>query len=319
GAIRLRRGRGTGKSGYRRAISGPVPPAPGWPSLLPAGPRRVEGDSGDDLVGDLLREALQRGLLGGDGGIFGADHVDPRVRAGGGVEQHGALAGVDELVAGAQGPALAGHRIVGADAVAGNVVVEANHQPVAGRAVGGGAEPVLERGPDQPARPAADRRHLDRMKRLRHRARAAAAVKRVEAAARDEKGEGEERGGGRPHATTFTSRSGTTMTWRGGFPSRMRATLSEASAIASSASLPVPLGAERVSRSLPLTWTAMVTWSSTRRAGSAAGHSASAISPSRPIAAQSCSARCGTIGATSRTRVSTALLREGDGAAFSIA
>ena len=33
---------------------------------------------------------LQRGLLGGDGGIFGADHVDAGIRARGGVEQDGA-------------------------------------------------------------------------------------------------------------------------------------------------------------------------------------------------------------------------------------
>ena len=45
-----------------------------------------------------------------------------------------------------------------------------------------------------------------------------------------------------------------------------------------------PRGAEIVSRSLPLTWTASVTWSSTSSAASKLGHSASATSPSPPSA-----------------------------------
>ncbi len=59
-------------------------------------------------------------------------------------------------------------------------------------------------------------------------------------------------------------------------------TFSDASAIASSVSRGAPLGAVSVSRSLPLTWTAIVTSSSTSRAGSASGQAASAISPSLP-------------------------------------
>ena len=60
----------------------------------------------------VIGEPLERGLLGGDRRIFGGDHVDAGVRAGGGVEQHRAARGVDQPVAGAQRPPLARHRIV---------------------------------------------------------------------------------------------------------------------------------------------------------------------------------------------------------------
>ena len=63
----------------RLAFTAPLPVA-----------RRVERDPRHDLVGDFLRQPFERGLLGGDGGIFGADHVDAGVGAGGRVEQDGA-------------------------------------------------------------------------------------------------------------------------------------------------------------------------------------------------------------------------------------
>src|SRR3546814_3021055 len=66
-------------------------------------------------------------------------------------------------------------------------------------------------------------------------------------------------GGARDHATRLTSRSGTTITLRGGLPSSARAILSLASAAASISARSVPLGSVSVSRSLPLIWIAIVT------------------------------------------------------------
>ena len=40
----------------------------------------------DDLVGENVGQLLERGLLGGDGRIFGADDVDPRIGSRGCVE-----------------------------------------------------------------------------------------------------------------------------------------------------------------------------------------------------------------------------------------
>ncbi len=69
----------------------------------------------------------------------------------------------------------------------------------------------------------------------------------------------------------LTRRSGTTMIFLGVAPSSARAALGAASARLSSVALSVPLGTMIVSRSLPITCTAMVTSSSTSKAGSTGG------------------------------------------------
>ena len=106
-----------------------------WPP--PGRARREQAEAGDDLVGEHFGQALNRGLLGGDGRIFGADDVDPGVRPGGRVEDHAAAAQIDQPVAGAQRPPLAGHGAVAADAEAGDIVVELDLEPVDRRPAAG--------------------------------------------------------------------------------------------------------------------------------------------------------------------------------------
>src|SRR5690606_6140926 len=78
--------------------------------------------------------------------------------------------------------------------------------------------------------------------------------------------------GAAPHHTTrLTMRLGTMMTLRTARPSIARCTFSRASASRSMKSRSASLGASSVSRSLPWTWTAIVTWSSWSKAGSALG------------------------------------------------
>src|SRR5690606_25155718 len=125
------------------------------------------------------------------------------------------------------------------------------------------AEPVLERGANEPAGTAWNGADLDRLERPGDRAIAAARIERAQSAARERQSQEDQRDRA-DHATRFTSRSGTMMIFRGGLPSRILVTRSDASAIASSVSRPAPRGAVSVSRSLPLTWIAIVTSSSTR-------------------------------------------------------
>src|SRR3546814_934655 len=222
--------------------------APCWPSLPFAGPRHIEGDARDDLIGDFLRQPFQRRLFSGDRGIFRANHVDSGIRSGRGVEHHRPQRGIDQLVAGAQRPPLARYRVIGTDAEAGNVVIQLDLEPIA-RRLSFRAEPVLQRRPHQPAGTPLDRRDIDRTKCRGHRPVATTSVERPQCASAQQQHHG--KGGGPNHATRFTNRSGTTITFLGAFPSRIRTTFSDASAISSTVSRAAPLGAMIVSRSFP--------------------------------------------------------------------
>jgi hypothetical protein len=95
--------------------------------------RRVPGiqrDASDDLVSDDPRQALERRVLGRDRRIFGADDVDACVGACGCVQQHRIVADPYELIARAQRAAFARDAVIGADAQASDLVVEANIDPV---------------------------------------------------------------------------------------------------------------------------------------------------------------------------------------------
>jgi hypothetical protein len=106
-----------------------------------------------DLFGHMLREPLQRGLLGRHGGIFRSDHVDAGVGPGGRVEQHRAEACIHEPVARAQRPPLARHRIIQANAEAGYAVVQLDFQAEA-RGLAASAKPFRQRGRGSGSRPA---------------------------------------------------------------------------------------------------------------------------------------------------------------------
>ena len=186
-----------------------------------------------------------------------ADDVDPGVGAGGGVEHHRARRRLDQPVARAQRPPLAGHRAVAADAEAGDVVVELDLEPVGGaspsrRRAGRPARcaPASRRGPGS-ARP--DRRAAmlaTGPARRRHRA--------AEGRSRPSAQSSKARASAAHHATILTSRSGTTITLRGGCAGELRLDLGRGER----QRLGLVLGQARaarssVSRSLPLTWTAM--------------------------------------------------------------
>src|SRR5699024_8653919 len=114
---------------------------------------------------------------------------------------------------------------------------------------------------------------LDGAQQARDLATGSAAVERVKPTRCEQQEQGQEDEAPR-HATIFTSRSGTTMILRGAAPLSWRWTLPEASASSSTAARSSPRGAASVSRSLPFTWTASVTRSSTSSAGSNSGHAA---------------------------------------------
>src|SRR5262249_13334322 len=71
-----------------------------------------------------------------------------------------------------------------------------------------------------------------------------------------------------PHTTTLTIRLGTTITFRGARPSSALATGARASAADSASLAAASRGRSTVPRSLPLTWTATVTFGSTISVGS---------------------------------------------------
>src|SRR5690242_315404 len=279
---------------------------------------RVKCQPGDDLVGDDARQILERGVFGRDRGVFGADHVDTRIRTGGIVQQHGTFRQVDQLEARTQRPAFARRHVLAIDAEPADLVVELDVEAVARLGTAHRRQFIAQGIADQPAGLTLDRRDLDTRERLRDRPPGPAGIHRVQPAAGEQQRQRRE-GRKLPHATRFTSRSGTTITFFGALPSSRRTTLSLASAAASVAARSVPLGSVSVSRSLPLTWIAIVTSSSTSNAGSTAGQGALATRPSWPAAAQASSATCGTIGETRRISARVALVRDADGAAFSIA
>ena len=87
--------------------------------------------------------------------------------------------------------------------------------------------------------------------------------------------------------------------------SRNRFTRSSANAAVCTSSCEAPRGNSSVARSLPFTWMAMVTVSSTSSAVSCSGHAAYATVPVCPSRCQSSSARCGPNGASSSTNGSS--------------
>src|SRR6476469_7773848 len=95
------------------------PPSSRW-----LGARCVEREPGDDLVGEGVGEILERGLLCGDGRIFGTDDVDAGVRARSRVEHHHAGRSVDQLIARPKCAPLVRRGAVAADAERGDIVVE---------------------------------------------------------------------------------------------------------------------------------------------------------------------------------------------------
>src|SRR5690606_33715210 len=273
-------------------------------------------------VGDFVREVLERGLLGGNRRVLRRDNVDTGIGAGGGIDHDRAAAEIDELIACAQRAAFAADGFVGQQPETFEVVVEQHVEAVARRS-GGAAlrQPVAQRVANEPPSLTFDRRHFDGRQPLRHRAAATAGIHRLQAATRQGGQQRQRRGEARvlAHATMLTNRSGTTITLRTGAPSIARWTFSLASASASSSGCGSPLATVSVSRSLPFTWTAMVTSSSTSSAGSTSGQPAFATSPLSPSARQPSSARCGIIGEASSRTVRIARLRSADGAAFSAA
>jgi hypothetical protein len=121
-------------------------------------------------------------LLGGDGGVFAAHHVDPCVRSGGGIEQDFAARNIDQLIARAQDAAFAADGVIVEHAEGFERIVEPHVEPVGGRRVAGGAEPVGQRIAHQPAALSRDRGHIDRRQPLWHRRTAAAGIHRRKAA-----------------------------------------------------------------------------------------------------------------------------------------
>jgi hypothetical protein len=101
--------------------------------------------------------------------------------------------------------------------------------------------------------------------------RAGVAVKRLEAAALEQQQSRNSQQRALHPATTFTIRPGTTMMRRGGLPSSCRFTESSASAACFAVSSSDPCGIVISPRSLPLTWTAIVTVSLTSSFFSADG------------------------------------------------
>src|SRR5690349_20806099 len=86
------------------------------------------------------------------------------------------------------------------------------------------------------------------------------------------------KGGKLLHATIFTIRLGTTITFFGALPSKARLTPSSASAAASTSLVSAFLATVISPRRLPLTWMAMVTLSDAVKAGSYFGQGVSATS-----------------------------------------
>src|SRR3546814_3744579 len=77
-----------------------------------------------DWSSDVCSSDLERGLFGGDRRIFGNGDVDSGVAGGGGIEQDKAGVCRHQLVTRAKRPPFAGDRIIGADAVADDAIIE---------------------------------------------------------------------------------------------------------------------------------------------------------------------------------------------------
>src|SRR5262249_21537687 len=141
---------------------------------------------------------------------------------------------IDQLVARSKRPPLAGDGAVAADAEAGDIVVKLDVEPELRGGRPALAQPVDQFVAHQPADLTLDRADLHPRESRGPRPGGAPAVQRMKPAGGER--QCHQRCKTADHATIFTSRSGTTITLRGGAPASCRCTLSDARASASASS-----------------------------------------------------------------------------------